>query len=368
MDSHLDVSSDGALVVVAHNTTFQVLDAATREVLFSSVAGVPTKQGAAQDAPQGHSAPIRVIAFSPCGTLLVTSGDDKLLCVWERQGNEWTIKCHRRIDKKAACVTWLADSSGVVVGDKFGDVQTVLLEDVARLRRVFGHLSVVTDVCFVGDKLVTCDRDEKVRVSRYPRTFVASRYLMQHEEFVAALLPLSDSVVVSVGGDAQLCLWNVADGTLLHCHALELDGTRVMPVRAAVDKETGRVAVLTSTGKVLCVHIQHDSKSGQYAVQPIALDVSVAVSGLRFHPKTHELLVVSASPRLSAYDVSQNKLAWTCDDEALKQNVDDGIQVFWKHYPHAVDLPQRKASQARRDRKRLKGESGDSASTGTSTE
>jgi len=38
---------------------------------------------------------------------------------------------------------------------------------------ICGHLSMLLDLCFLqdGKYLVTCDRDEKIRVSHYPNTY-----------------------------------------------------------------------------------------------------------------------------------------------------------------------------------------------------
>lgn len=144
----------------------------------------------------------------------------------------------------------------IVAGDKIGDVHAFPVPDVASKRKhLLGHTaSIVTGVAgaVVGGKrsLLTCDRDEKVRVSAWPDAFNVRSYCCGHTRFVSSMKVLSSGVnassaapvgasaasattcsrssasaaysyspqelLVTGGGDGTLRLWHHETGTLLH--------------------------------------------------------------------------------------------------------------------------------------------------------
>ena len=70
---------------------------------------------------------------------------------------------------------------------------------------ILGHLSVVLDVKLSVDEkfLLTTDRDEKVRISNYPHTFVIHSFCLGHTEYVRSIA-MWDDLVVSAGGDGAI--------------------------------------------------------------------------------------------------------------------------------------------------------------------
>lgn len=64
---------------------------------------------------------------------------------------------------------------------------------------------------------MTCDRDEKIRVSHYPRTEVIETYCLGHTECVSSIETLTSSgpapLLLSLSGDTTLRLWNYGTGT-----------------------------------------------------------------------------------------------------------------------------------------------------------
>ncbi|CAL4126202.1 unnamed protein product, partial [Meganyctiphanes norvegica] len=82
---------------------------------------------------------------------------------------------------------------------------------------LFGHLSMLLDMIITkdGQYIVTCDRDEKIRVSKFPNAYNIQTFCLGHTEFVTKILQLpTDTLkILSCSGDGKLKLWNLETGT-----------------------------------------------------------------------------------------------------------------------------------------------------------
>ncbi len=86
-------------------------------------------------------------------------------------------------------------------------------------RLLLGHTaSMLTHVAIAengsdSSLLLTSDRDEKIRISRFPESYIIEGFLLGHTAFVTgfALIPSSSpSLVVSCAGDMTLRLWDLS--------------------------------------------------------------------------------------------------------------------------------------------------------------
>ncbi|KAL3919635.1 MAG: hypothetical protein SGILL_003659, partial [Bacillariaceae sp.] len=168
---------------------------------------------------------------------------DKTLAIYRlsRQDGEWKsgggaeseLKSPTMIyntPKRVGCLTFAnlaangdnnnSDMVQVLIsGDLAGDAYAYnLLEKGHRL--LLGHTaSMLTGVAVLegSDRdstsyacIATCDRDEKIRISRFPETYIIEGYLLGHTKFVTAIAPVPthSSLLVSCGGDMTLRLWD----------------------------------------------------------------------------------------------------------------------------------------------------------------
>ena len=77
-------------------------------------------------------------------------------------------------------------------------------------RLLLGHTaSMLTDIATADNLLFTCDRDEKIRISRWPETYIVEGFLLGHTAFVSGFTTLSSSLGVSYGGDMTVRLWDL---------------------------------------------------------------------------------------------------------------------------------------------------------------
>lgn len=171
--------------------------------------------------------------------LIILTDNDKAAVVFEIQDkradkvepsfNLLLIK-RQPFNKRPSAVTTSLDDTDLIVSDKFGDVFSVPLADkkVAdekTLAPMLGHVSMLTCIDMSRDEkgrqcVVTSDRDEHIRVSYYPKSYVIKKWLFGHEEFVSSfVLPewCSGKVIISAGGDHFICswLWQNNEGTEL---------------------------------------------------------------------------------------------------------------------------------------------------------
>ncbi|KZP01540.1 hypothetical protein CALVIDRAFT_9711 [Calocera viscosa TUFC12733] len=207
--THLVVGARYA--VLCAGPWLQVLDASSGELLAEEDTGLP----------------IRVLAVDDGGEHVVTAADNKKLVVRQREGLR--LLSTRELPKRATSITF-ADSATLIVADKFGDVFRYPLHPPAPAEAstsekptqegelLLGHVSIITALQLSpdGKHIITGDRDEHIRVSRYPASYVIERFLFGHRRYVTALHipPFAPETLISGGGEPQLFLWDWADARL----------------------------------------------------------------------------------------------------------------------------------------------------------
>ena len=81
-------------------------------------------------------------------------------------------------------------------------------------RRLLAHTSsVLTGVSYANGLVATADRNEKVRVSQFPRCEEIESFCLGHTDFVSGVEFLSGTRLVSCGGDGYLRVWDARPAT-----------------------------------------------------------------------------------------------------------------------------------------------------------
>ncbi|XP_017012530.2 tRNA (guanine-N(7)-)-methyltransferase non-catalytic subunit wuho [Drosophila takahashii] len=198
--------------------------------------------------PGNSTALVQNVAYSPDGQLLAvtTSGGQKALLLYKMRPENARLLSARPLARAASALRFCSDSSSVLVTDKTGDCyQYDCVEAEATPRLLLGHLSVVYDILWSEDQqhIITCDRDDKIRVTNYPATFDIHSYCLGHREFVSGLALLSDRHIVSSSGDKTLRVWNFILGKELLQHELPAPAVRLQ-VRQLEPEKVYQAAVL----------------------------------------------------------------------------------------------------------------------------
>ncbi|GAA5935205.1 hypothetical protein JCM1841_006444 [Sporobolomyces salmonicolor] len=217
-----------SLLITASNATLASFDLAT-----SALHATATP----------HKSFVRLLAtyFDPASekSYLISTGEDKHLVVSLLPSLE--LQSSRELPKRANALDVTEDGE-IVVGDKFGDVYIFPLiapvepaptstpapaskDDTPKYAPVLGHVSMLNTLALIparekGGKsyIATGDRDEHVRVSRFPEGWVVEGFLWGSKHFVSSLLylppatssPEAPSYLLSAGGDPTLQLFSLS--------------------------------------------------------------------------------------------------------------------------------------------------------------
>ena len=149
----------------------------------------------------------------------------------------------------------------LISGDVAGDSYAYNLKEKGQ-RLLVGHTaSMLTDIAII-DKgnsalLLTSDRDEKIRISRFPDTYVIEGFLLGHTTYVTGfvVIPSSPSThVVSCGGDRTLRIWDLAAQTEISSTSTISNDQRKIPTAIAASCCGQFVAVIFDDSRRLSIY------------------------------------------------------------------------------------------------------------------
>ena len=201
----------------------RVIDAGdTRMVVYAGAQRLlvaDCTSGSLIECAQPHSERVSALA-SDGGRLMVTGGEDKKLVVWEIPS--MTVRSQVTTEKKIISVVLDPSGSSVIFAEKAGEVFRMPVADTStKAEHLLGHISSLTDMAMspTGGRILTADRDEKIRISHYPQAYEIDSYCLGHTALVTCMCVWSQEgkeLVLSGGADGTLRLWALADGSLLH--------------------------------------------------------------------------------------------------------------------------------------------------------
>ncbi|KAI9248000.1 WD40-repeat-containing domain protein [Phascolomyces articulosus] len=198
-------------IVLANGKQFIVINTSTGEVVK------PINEN---ERKQEYSELYRIMTFNNDGSLLATTGDDKKINVYDT--SDWSLKLSRVAHKRINSFQFNHASTEIIIADKFGDVYAHPnknqedQKEAEKLEPIVGHVSMVTDMTLSKDEkfIVTSDRDEHIRVSRYPNGYNIETFCLGHKDVVTyiQLLPWNEGLLISAGGDNTVRVWDFLKG------------------------------------------------------------------------------------------------------------------------------------------------------------
>eukprot|EP00750_Incisomonas_marina_P003159 INCI12866.4.p1 GENE.INCI12866.4~~INCI12866.4.p1 ORF type:complete len:458 (-),score=78.92 INCI12866.4:350-1723(-) len=281
---------DGDLIAVALSNTVRVYSTSDTA---QTVAGVVTHG----PLPSGDETPttvVRDVDIDASTQRVATAADDKLARVWTlapaatsdsvsaaAPSAAATELLSQGFPKKLSAVRLVRGTGGdecrVVVGDRQGAVLTVG-STTKVVQPLLGHTaSLITGLAFGGPSaaplLLSADRDEKVRVSRFPTTFEVEGYCLGHGKFVSELTTGAFPEGVATGdatgtrfltitgcGDGKIRLYDVPSCRLLA--TVDVANDESCPITSvSYCAKTGLVVSTIEGGRCVFVHRLHISNS-----------------------------------------------------------------------------------------------------------
>lgn len=214
--SKLVISQIKGLVVFDVQTGAKLVETATPAVILPADKQEQLEKTKSTESETTH---VRYLTISRDDKYVVgTLDDSKAVVVLDIE----TLKLVNQIllPKRPCCLDFADDGETLIVGDKFGDVYKFgLLEGDAGFP-ILGHVSMLVDLqCAKANDqqyIITADRDEHIRVTKYPQSYIIDKWLFGHLEFVSTLALVSGSghLLLSAGGDDFLALWDWTAGSL----------------------------------------------------------------------------------------------------------------------------------------------------------
>lgn len=181
--------------------------------------------------------------------------------------------------------------------------------------------------------IITCDRDEKIRVTKYPSTHEIETFCLAHKEFVSSLAFIgADKFLLSVSGDKTIRMWIYQDG-----QQIQLLNFEFVPITAKVvevSAESGLLAIISDTNTVFIYRysiIEHSAlKINLVGEKSYNSDISLTTSGSSFYieylhgedNKTLQIDKVTVTSNVASFELF-------CDiSKQLNLQLDSNFKIF----------------------------------------
>lgn len=113
------------------------------------------------------------------------------------------------------CNKMLVVADSIFLLEKTGDLYRIENDGTCEL--LLGHLFMFSDVKFVIgpddqiEYIISADRDEKIRITKYPKTYMIERYCFAHRHMIKRLFITSERMLVSMDIKDIVHLWDLND-------------------------------------------------------------------------------------------------------------------------------------------------------------
>lgn len=239
----------------------------------------------------------------------------------------------RSFPKRLSCVSFTSDGEHVLVADRFGDVHSfsvaeafsasssspmspVTLADDAR--PLLGHFSTVPALAASASFVASGDRENRIRISCYPRCYDIHRFCMGHTDFITRLVWTRNDLLLSGSGDGSVRLWDPADGSELGAVEFPTSECRVVVGLAVSPTNADVAAVLLHEESRVFLLMGLSSRTvklaGDFILSERQGGADAEISGLAFDGSGHLAISNRDQPMVVTYKLP--KLGNGCELDA----------------------------------------------------
>ncbi|KRY28683.1 tRNA (guanine-N(7)-)-methyltransferase non-catalytic subunit wuho [Trichinella spiralis] len=181
------------------------------------------------------------LALDECG-LFAVCDSRKRLQIFDIRRKIQIFHC--TTPKQATSLVFINDGQSVIIADRAGNVYQ-FEPPSSKPSVLLGHISMILDLVFSPDLryIVSCDRDNRIRVSNFPNTYNIETFCVGHKDFVRSLgwMKVDEhlSFLMSASGDGTIGIWQLPIGKLIYLYNYRESLKRlnsVIPVDAEISK------------------------------------------------------------------------------------------------------------------------------------
>ncbi|CAM0138871.1 hypothetical protein VKS41_006329 [Umbelopsis sp. WA50703] len=326
-------------LVLSYGKGFHVLNTSTGEIVKHVEPIESSNKGPSFER-------FRSLSYNNDGSLLATTGEDKELRIWDTES--WSEISNRSVPKRVNALHFTRDGKTIVEADKFGDVYCFPTEIPAddlsnkkdeqqKHKPIVGHVSMVTDMVLSADEkyVITADRDEHIRVSRYPNGYNIESFCMGHTDVVTnvRLVPWSPHHLVSAGGDCTLKLWDFVAGkelqslnykTLIEKYVPEgTDANSVEPIAMHLELGTkDQIAVMSFAKTPILLVLKWNASTSTFE-SPKVIETAAPVLCMTFDINGNVWTVLDHDTRVSLYLRNDDSFEIAASDDSRTQKINN---------------------------------------------
>uniref|UniRef100_A0A182SK25 tRNA (guanine-N(7)-)-methyltransferase non-catalytic subunit wuho n=1 Tax=Anopheles maculatus TaxID=74869 RepID=A0A182SK25_9DIPT len=178
---------------------------------------------------------------------------------------------------------------------------------------ILGHMSQILGLAVSEDErfIITCDRDEKIKVSSYPDCHNIECFCLGHLEYVGGMEVIPTQKLLSVSGDRTLRLWDFLEGKEIGQLSLKDPAVGLSVQKLNDGVEMLSVVRSSIPSKIEVALVRYDEANASLLCDPLMVDESLIILSAALNASLQLVLLVmekeSKRTRMLAYDFSVDK-------------------------------------------------------------
>ncbi|XP_035899543.1 tRNA (guanine-N(7)-)-methyltransferase non-catalytic subunit wuho [Anopheles stephensi] len=318
--------------------------------------------GNQQNGKQGTQPPLpaHVVTFEfcPSANVLAVSLNIKALQCYELHQKDGKLSSSLLGDsipttRTIVCMKFVPKRNVLIGSDKSDCFEfDVLNKQEQKSKWILGHMSQILGLAVSDDErfIVTCDRDEKIKVSLYPDCHNIECFCLGHLEYVGGIEIIPTQKLISVSGDRTLRLWDFAEGKEIGQLSLQDPAVGLSVQRVEQSSEMLCVVRSSVQNKIDVALVRYEEPNASLLCDPLTIDESLSVLSATLSASLQLVLLVmekeSKRARMLAYNFSVEKRQFIpCADHSLIKNFDaqfteatiEQVRDYSTLFKHSID-------------------------------